>query len=277
MEVRYTCDPQGYKRMTSDELRKMFLIDYLFEAGKVNLAYTDTDRAIVGGAVPTDKPLELLSSKKEMAADYFAQRREIGIFNVGANGSIIADGVEYKLKKYDCLYIGKGTKKIEFTSEQASDPAYFYLVSYPATMEYPCSLIKYEDVEPLKLGASESLNKRRLHKYIYPGRFPTNQLVMGFTTLETGSGWNTMPPHTHQRRTEIYMYFDIKPDALVFHFMGEPDETRHLVVRDKQVTISPSYSIHTGSGTSNYSFIWAMGGENQDFDDMDGFSINDLK
>jgi 5-keto 4-deoxyuronate isomerase len=276
MEVRYTTSPQGYKRMNSEELRKMFLIENLFKEGEVNLVYTDTDRAIVGAAVPLNKALALLSSKKEMAADYFTERREIGVFNIGEKGNVAADGKEYELSKYDCLYIGKGTKSIEFSSIDDKNPAYFYLVSYPASAVYPTVLIKHSEVEPLKLGSTETLNKRRLHKYIYPDRVKSNQLVMGFTTLEEGSGWNTMPPHTHQRRTEIYMYFEIKPDALVFHFMGEPDETRHLIVRDKQVTISPSYSIHTGSGTNNYSFIWAMGGENQAFDDMDGIAIPEL-
>lgn len=277
MEVRYTTDPQGYKRMTTEELRKMFLIDSLFQSGEINLVYTDTDRAIVGSAVPTDKPLQLLSSKKEMAAEYFAERREIGVFNIGAAGKVKTDDTEFSLSKYDCLYIGKGTKTIEFTSDNKDNPAQFYIISYPATTVFPTVLIKHSEVEPLHLGTSETINKRRLYKYIYPDRLKTNQLVMGFTTLEEGSGWNTMPSHTHQRRTEIYMYFEIKPEALVFHFMGEPDETRHLIVRDKQVTISPSYSIHTGAGTSNYSFIWAMGGENQAFDDMDGISISTMQ
>lgn len=277
MEVRYTTDPQGYKRMTTDELRKMFLIDNLFKPGEITLVYTDTDRAIVGSAVPLDKALKLESSKKEMAADYFAERRELGIFNIGSDGIVKAGNEEFTLSKYDCLYIGKGTEFIEFSSIDTNNPAQFYIMSYPASTVFPTVLIKHSEVEPLKLGSSETLNKRRLYKYIYPDRLKSNQLVMGFTTLEEGSGWNTMPPHTHQRRTEIYMYFEIKPEALVFHFMGEPDETRHLIVRDRQVTISPSYSIHTGAGTNNYSFIWAMGGENQAFDDMDGIAISNLE
>ena len=277
MEVRYTTDPQGYKRMTTEELRKMFLIDTLFKNGEINLVYTDTDRAIIGSAVPEDKPLQLQSSKKEMAADYFAQRRELGVFNIGATGKVKAGDNVYELEKYDCLYIGKGTEVIEFSSDDKDNPAQFYIISYPASTVFPTVLIKHSEVEPLHLGATESLNKRRLYKYIYPDRLKSNQLVMGFTTLEEGSGWNTMPSHTHQRRTEIYLYFEIKPEALVFHLMGEPDETRHLVVRDKQATISPSYSIHTGAGTRCYSFIWAMGGENQAFDDMDGIPIDEMQ
>jgi 4-deoxy-L-threo-5-hexosulose-uronate ketol-isomerase len=277
MEVRYTTDPEGYKRMTTEELRKMFLIEDLFKAGEVKLVYTDTDRAILGSAVPVNEPLQLLASKKEMAAEYFTERREAGIFNIGGAGKVKAGGQVFDLVKYDCLYIGKGTKTIEFLSDNPDEPAQFYIISYPAAAEYPTTLVKYTDVEPLKLGSSETLNKRRLHKYIYPDRVKSNQLVMGYTTLEEGSGWNTMPSHTHQRRTEIYLYFDIQQDALVFHFMGEPEETRHLIVKDKQATISPSYSIHTGAGTRNYSFIWAMGGENQAFDDMDGIPIEEMR
>ena len=263
--------------MNSEELRNNFLVDSLFKPGELTLIYTDVDRSIIGSAVPVNKELSLTGSKKETASDYFAERREIGIINIGAKGSVNVDGILYVLEKKDCLYIGKGAKEIKFFSKDPADPSSFYIASYPAHKEYSVKLIKFTDAEKQSLGSSENCNKRVINKYILPGKVESCQLVMGLTEIENGSVWNTFPPHTHQRRTEIYLYFDLKEDSIVFHFMGEEKETRHLIVRDKQAVISPSFSIHSGVGTSNYSFIWGMGGENQVFDDMDGLNLKNIK
>lgn len=277
MEVRYSPDPIGIKKMTTGELRKTFLMDTLFNPGTIEMVYSDIDRSITGSAVPLNNPLKLLASKKEMAADYFAERREIGIINIGGKGKITADGKSYIMDYKDGLYIGRGTKEIEFTSEDISAPAKYYISSYPAHKEYPCNQIKFSEAQPNKLGEAKNANKRTIYKYIYEKGVKSSQLVMGLTELDEGSNWNTMPVHTHQRRSEVYMYFNITEGSCVFHFLGEPNETRHIVVRDGQAVLSPSYSIHSGVGTQNYSFIWSMGGENQDFDDMDWVEMKGLK
>ncbi len=277
MEVRYSPNDLSYRSLETDELRKAFLIDDLFAAGKINMVYFDLDRAIVGGAVPGKKPLSLVGSKKEMAADAFAQRREIGIFNVGSPGKIRADGKEFAVGYKDAVYVGMGTKEISLSSDNASRPAYFYFVSYPAHASYPTSLVKFGEVFSAKLGSQKEANSRTLNRYIHSEGVKSAQLVMGLTELDEGSVWNTMPSHTHQRRTEIYFYFNVEDKAAVFHVMGEPSETRHIVVRDKQAVISPSWSIHSGVGTKNYSFIWAMGGENQQFEDMDNVEMSSIK
>jgi 4-deoxy-L-threo-5-hexosulose-uronate ketol-isomerase len=277
MEVRHSADVNSYKRMTTDELRKSFLVEGLFNEGQVQTIYSDVDRAIIGSAVPVDSPLELKSSKKEMAADYFAERREIGIINIGESGSIIADEKEYNLNYKDALYIGRGTKKIIFKSNGSNKPAKFYFVSYPSHKEYKTTGINFQDVEPVSLGSSKDANKRTINKYIHLNGIKSSQLVMGLTELNEGSVWNTMPAHTHIRRSEIYMYFNLENDSVVFHMMGEPSETRSLVIRNGQAVISPSWSIHCGAATKNYSFIWAMGGENQVFEDMDPVKMETLK
>lgn len=277
MKVQHTNDPFTYKSMDSDELRKNFLVESLFDKNKVNLVYTDTDRAIIGSAVPVKKELQLLSSKKEMSSDYFMERREAGIINIGGKGSVTADGKKYDLSAKDFIYIGRGIKDVKFKSSSSENPAKFYLISYPAHTSYPVTLVKAKDADKVNLGSDENANKRILCKYIHPKRVKSCQLVMGFTELEKGSIWNTFPPHTHIRRSEIYMYFDMDKDSMVFHFMGVENETRHLVIRNEEAVISPSFSIHCGAGTSNYSFVWAMGGENQDFDDMDFTNLNFLK
>jgi 4-deoxy-L-threo-5-hexosulose-uronate ketol-isomerase len=277
LEVRYTYNPDYYKRMNSEELRKNFLVDSLFKPGELNLIYTDVDRSIIGSAVPVNKALALIGSKKETASEYFVERREVGIINIGSEGSVNVDGILYALENKDCLYIGKGAKEIKFYSRNPDDPSFFYIVSYPAHKEFPVKLVKYSDAEKQSLGSSENCNKRVISKYILPGKVESCQLVMGLTEIENGSVWNTFPPHTHQRRTEIYLYFNLKNDSMVFHFMGEEKETRHIIVRDKQAVISPSFSIHSGVGTVNYSFIWGMGGENQVFDDMDGLNLKNIK
>jgi len=277
MEVRYSPDPIGIKRMTTGELRKTFLIDNLFNPGRIEMVYSDIDRSITGSAVPLDNPLKLLASIKEMASDYFAERREIGIINIGGIGKIIADGKSYSIEYKDGLYLGRGTKEIEFLSVNSKMPAKYYITSYPAHKEYPCNQIKFSEAQPNKLGDAKNANKRTIYKYIHEKGVKSCQLVMGLTELEEGSNWNTMPVHTHQRRSEVYMYFNLSESSSVFHFLGEPNETRHIVVRNGQAVLSPSYSIHSGVGTQNYSFIWSMGGENQDFDDMDWVNMKDLK
>jgi 4-deoxy-L-threo-5-hexosulose-uronate ketol-isomerase len=277
LEVRYTYNPDYYKNMNSDELRNNFLIDSLFKPDELNLIYTDVDRSIIGSAVPINKELSLKGSKKETASEYFAERREVGIINIGSNGSVYVDGVLFELGNKDCLYIGKGAKEIKFNSKNPADPSLFYISSYPAHKEFPVKLIRYSDAEKQLLGSVENCNKRVINKYILPGKVESCQLVMGLTEIEKGSVWNTFPPHTHQRRTEIYLYFDLKDESMIFHFMGEEKETRHIIVRDKQAVISPSFSIHSGVGSSNYSFIWGMGGENQVFDDMDSLNLKNIK
>ncbi len=277
MEVRCAPNPSAARMIGTDELRKEFMIEKLFVPGAVNMVYSDVDRAIIGGALPTDSPLELLASKKEMAADYFCERREVGILNIGGNGTVTADGVQYPMESKDVLYVGKGVKSVTFSSETSTTPAVFYFISYPAHTGYPTTLKKYKDADPTKLGSEKDSNKRTIYKYIHTNGIKSCQLVMGMTELDEGSIWNTMPSHTHLRRSEVYLYFNVKPEGIVFHMMGEPHETRHIVMRNQQAVISPSWSIHSGAGTGNYSFIWAMGGENQEFGDMDVIPMDVLK
>lgn len=277
MDVRFAPNPTTTKTLTTDLLRNEFLVESIFVSGKITTLYSDVDRAIIGGAMPAGSPLELLASKKEMASDYFCERREIGILNIGGKGTINADGHIYPMELKDVLYIGKGVKTITFASDNSDVPALFYFISYPAHTSYPVSHAKFSQAEPQKLGSEKDSNKRTIYKYIHPNGIKSCQLVMGMTELEEGSIWNTMPSHTHLRRSEVYLYFNLKQDAVIFHMMGEPNETRHVVVRNQQAVISPSWSIHSGAGTSNYSFIWAMGGENQEFGDMDAIAMNTLR
>jgi 4-deoxy-L-threo-5-hexosulose-uronate ketol-isomerase len=259
-------------------MRDNFLLDHLFKKGKIDMVYVHVDRAIVGSAVPTMKKLELKASKKELAAGYFAERREIGVINIGKNSGIVkVDDKQYQMKKLDGLYIGRGHQSIQFRSKSPEDPAYFYFVSYPAHKEYPTTLVKQEDAASVNLGSTKGANQRTIYKYIHPEGIKSCQLVMGFTVLEEGSVWNTMAAHTHERRSEIYMYFSLPKNGIVCHIMGEPQETRHLMVRNREAVISPSWSIHSGAGTSNYSFVWSMGGENQAFDDMDGVDMERIR
>ncbi len=275
MDFLYTADRERYRRMKSNELREAYLIDNLFVPGEVTLCYTDVERSIVGSAVPVDEALTL-PIHKELASDFFTQRREIGVINIGSPGKIVVDGETFGLDNRDSLYIGRGSKDVEFISVSGNEPAQFYFVSYPAHTEYPTKLVKKSEANRLEMGSREECNDRVINQSILPGLVDTCQIVMGFTELAVGSNWNTMPVHTHRRRTEVYMYFDLADDQCVFHFMGEPDETRALVVRNGQAVASPSWSIHSGVGTRNYTFIWAMGGENQDFPDMDHVDMKDL-
>ncbi|TAK54083.1 MAG: 5-dehydro-4-deoxy-D-glucuronate isomerase [Bacteroidetes bacterium] len=276
MNVRFSSDPNLYRTMTQGELRASFLIDSLFTPDNIPLVYSDVDRSIIGSAVPVSGQLQLLSSKKEMAAEYFTERREIGIINIGDEGIVTTDGEQHELAHKDGLYIGRGTKEILFASKLPSSPAEFYLMSYPAHAEFPTAYIRCSETEPTTLGSQKDANKRTIYKYIHPRGVKSCQLVMGLTELEEGSVWNTMPPHTHLRRSEVYMYFNLAPSAMVVHLMGKPDETKHIVMRNKQAVISPSWSIHAGGGTQAYSFIWAMGGENQVFEDIDPVRVEEL-
>jgi len=276
METRQAPDFARYQRLTTAELRAGYMIEKLFQPGAVQLVYTDVDRAVIGGIVPTGQKLALGTSK-ELASTYFAERREIGIMNIGGAGSIAVDDKEFRLQKRDCLYIGRGSQKIEFASIDPKSPAWFYLVSYPAHTAHPTALVTPKNAEPSNLGSQRDANQRTIHKYIHLNGIKSCQLVMGFTELKEGSIWNTMPPHTHMRRTEIYLYFDVGEDAVVFHTMGPANETRHLIVRNGEAVLSPPWSMHCGAGTRAYSFIWAMGGENQEFADMDQIKVEQLK
>jgi 4-deoxy-L-threo-5-hexosulose-uronate ketol-isomerase len=277
MDVRYSTDPERFKTMPAESLRAMFLIDNLFTFDEVPMTYSDIDRSITGSAVPKTKTLALLASKKEMAAEYFAERREIGIINIGGTGSIGVDGNVFVLGPKDALYIGRGARTVEFKSAKESDPAKFYFVSYPAHKEFPAVLVHFADADRSSLGSGQDSNKRTINRLIHAGGVKSCQLVMGLTELEQGSVWNTMPSHTHQRRSEVYMYFNIQQDAVVVHFMGQPEETRHMIIRNGQAVLNPSWSIHSGVGTRSYSFIWAMGGENQAFNDMDDVPMSLLR
>ena len=276
MDVRNANNPQDVKYYDTTRLRQEFLIDDLFQADAVKTVYSHIDRIITGSAVPTAKPLGLPSGDA-LHAKSFLERRELGVINIGGAGSITVDGTKYELRHKDGLYIGMGAGDVTFESTDANAPAMFYFNSAPAHKQYPTVLIKPEDCAKVELGSQEASNHRTICKYILPGQVESCQLVMGMTNLMPGNVWNTMPCHTHDRRMEVYLYFNLSEDAVVFHYMGEPSETRHIVVRNRQAVISPSWSIHSASGTQGYSFIWGMVGENQAFDDMDAVSMQALK
>ena len=276
MNNHRTSSIETYPNFCTEDLRDSYVLDYLFTAGELQLTYTDLDRAIVGSAVPTDSALPLPAGD-QLRADFFCQRRELGVINLGASGTITVDGTSYPMANRECLYIGRGSQEVSFSSDDASSPAQFYLLSYPAHADYPTTHAKIEDANKLELGSQADANERHLFQYIHENGIRSCQLVMGFTVLKNGSVWNTMPPHTHDRRSEVYCYFDIAEGHQVAHFMGEPQETRVLWMQEKHVALSPSWSIHCGAGTNSYAFVWGMGGENQRFDDMDGFPITDLR
>lgn len=276
MKFRSIPDMIRSESMNSAELRSSYLLDDLFQPGKFSAVYLDNERTIIGGAVASDQPLQL-GNPEMLRADYFCQRREMAVMNIGGSGSVTVDGSSYAMQFRDALYIGRGAKEVAFQSDVADTPARFYLVSYPAHQQYPTRHGSIADAEPLHLGSKEAANERTIFKYIFKGGIESCQLVMGFTEMAPGSVWNTMPAHKHLRRSEVYLYFNLDDDAAVFHFMGRPQETRHLLVRNEQAVFSPPWSIHAGSGTKNYSFIWAMGGENRDYTDMDAVSIDDLR
>lgn len=275
MEIRNAINPKDLKTHPTDRMREEFLIQNLFAPGATKLVYSHVDRIIVAGVCPVE-PLAL-ENFKEMGAAYFLERREMGIINIGPPGAVKVDGVAYNLATRDGLYIGKGTREIIFSSADPKNPAHFYFNSAPAHQTYPVQKIEISTAEPSRLGSLNESNQRTIYKYIHPQGVQSCQLVMGMTILEPGSVWNTMPCHTHDRRMEVYLYFNMEPEAVVFHLMGEPNETRHLVVRNEEAVISPSWSIHSGVGTRNYTFIWGMVGENQTFSDMDGVAMNTLR
>lgn len=277
VENRYDSNPKDVKGFDTTRLREEFLIETLFAPDELVTVYSHTDRYIVGSAVPVSKELKLEADFKQIGADYFLERREVGIINVGGEGSVTADGDTYEIGVNECLYIGLGVKDVFFKSANGDSPAKFYLVSTPAHKAYPTKKAGEGEAIKANLGSLDSSNERTINKYILPGGIESCQLVMGITHLAPGSMWNTMPCHTHNRRSEVYLYFNMPENAAVFHFMGDPQETRHLVVRNEQAILSPSWSIHSGVGTNNYTFCWAMGGENQLFDDMDGVDMKDLK
>ena len=269
-------DAERTRRLTTDELRAGFLVTDLFSPGRVVTRHVDLDRAVLVGAVPLAAPLRL-DAPESMHAAFFTERRELGLLNIGGAGSVTVDGRRHALDSTDVLYVGRSSREIVLASDDAAQPARFYGVSYPAHADYPTARITRSEAQASELGGAATANARRLAKYIHGGGAASAQLVMGVTTLAPGSVWNTMPSHTHARRTEIYLYFDLAADAAVIHLMGEPGETRHLVVRDGDVVLSPDWSIHSGCGTSRYAFCWAMGGENQDFADMQAVDMRELK
>ncbi|MCL4109540.1 UNVERIFIED_CONTAM: hypothetical protein GTU68_038935 [Idotea baltica] len=275
MEQRYESNPREVEMMNTEELRENFLIEEIFEEGEANFVYSHYDRMVVGGVVPSKKEISL-DTFDELKSEYFLERREIGIINVGGAGRITADGEVFDLDKLSCLYLGKGTKEVNFASTNAKDPSSFYCFSAPAHKELPAKLFSKADALPVTLGSSETANERTIYKYIHNDGIDSCQVVMGLTVMHKGSVWNTMPAHTHDRRSEIYLYFDVPENHGIMHFMGEPQQTRHMWVQNNQAIISPPWSIHSGSGTSSYSFIWAMAGENKDFTDMDFLELNDI-
>lgn len=273
---RYASAPRDFKTYDTSRLREEFLIDHLMETDAIVLVYSHFDRFITGSAVPKNASLKL-ETVDALKASYFLERRELGIINVGEAGSVIVDGVTFTLEHKEALYVGQGNKEVIFSSKNSDTPAQFYINSTPAHKSYPTKKIGKEDVETIELGSPETANARTLRKYIVNSVVEVCQLQMGMTTLKPGSSWNTMPPHVHDRRMEVYFYFEIDANQAVCHFMGEPQETRHIWMANHQAVISPPWSIHSGSGTSSYSFIWGMAGENLDYGDMDHCKINELK
>lgn len=274
-ETRYASSPQGVKKYDTNQLREEFLIENLFEADKINLVYSHYDRFITGGALPLSKSIDL-ETIDPLKAPYFLERRELGVINIGESGTVSVDGKEYVLNHREALYVGQGNKKVAFSSASEKNPAKFYLNSTPAHKAYPIKKIGTDDVEVIELGSPETANARTLRKYIVNSVVDVCQLQMGMTTLKSGSSWNTMPAHVHDRRMEVYFYFEVPEDQAVCHFMGQPQETRHIWMQNNQAVISPPWSIHSGSGTASYSFIWGMAGENLDYGDMDVAKITEL-
>ena len=280
MDIRYSANQKDFKRYTTEEVRKEFLIENLFKADEVTAVYSHVDRMVTFGCMPVNSevPLEKgIDVWHNFGTKFILERREIGIFNLGGDGSITADGKTYELGYKDCLYITMGTKEVKFKSKDSGKPAKFYMVSAPAHRAFETKLLTIKDANKVPCGDAATSNKRTINQFIHPDVLETCQLSMGMTALDVGSVWNTMPSHTHERRMEIYMYFEVPEDQVVFHMMGQGQETRHIVMQNEQAVISPSWSIHSGAGTSNYTFIWAMGGENQEFDDMDEIPTNELR
>ncbi len=279
MYINYNSNPVDAKQYDTTRLREEFLTEDLFKKNELTVVYSHIDRLVAMGACPTDKPLKLADwiENKAFGTDFFLERREIGILNLGGTAEVRTNGESYVLEHLDALYLGKGEDGIEFVSLESDLEPALYCLSAPAHHTYPSRIIRRSDAKQVELGSQENANERVINQYVHPDVLPTCQLCMGVTHLQPGSVWNTMPAHTHERRMEAYLYFNVKPSQVVFHFMGEPSETRHIIVRDKQFVLSPSWSIHSGCGTQNYSFVWGMVGENQTFDDMDFIDMNTVK
>ncbi|MCA1292924.1 5-dehydro-4-deoxy-D-glucuronate isomerase [Paenibacillus sp. alder61] len=277
MKRRYASHPNEVKQFDTARLRQEFHIPTLFTPDRLELVLTHEDRMIIGGAAPVREDVKLEVDLKELGVAYFLERRELGVINVGGPGSIVVDGAAYELEHKDCLFVGMGSKEVIFKSKDAANPAKFYLNSAPAHKSFPTAKTTLAEAESGALGSIENSNERTIHRFIHENGIQSSQLVMGMTQLKTGNMWNTMPAHVHPRRMEAYMYFDLPEDAVVFHLMGEPNETRHIVMRNEQAVISPSWSIHSGVGTSNYTFIWGMAGDNKAYADMDAVPMKDLK
>lgn len=280
VDIRYSTGKEAFSRMNTEELRKEFLVKDIFRADDISCVYSHIDRIVVLGAMPVSKSVDLqknIDPMKDFGVDYLLQRRELGIINIGGNGKVIADGKSFDIIHFDGLYIGAGTKSVQFTSDDPANPAKFYMTSAPAHCTYPTKHIKFAESKHVPAGKAEDSNLRTINQYIHPDVLDTCQLSMGLTHLEPGSVWNTIPAHTHERRMEVYFYFEIPENQVVFHFMGEPSETRHIVMQNDEAVINPSWSIHSGAGTSNYTFIWAMCGENRTYTDQDWLNTADLR
>lgn len=276
MEIRYASNNKDAKNYDTQRLRDEYLIENLFMENEIKLVYSHIDRIIVGGIFPITEKIKLKGGK-ELGSNFFLERRELGVINIGGSGIIILDNEEFILNNKDAIYIGLGIKEVFFKSLDIKNPAKFYLNSAPAHCKYPTALITLEKARKLKMGDISTSNKRIINQYIHPDVCKSCQLVMGMTVLEDGSVWNSMPTHTHDRRMEVYFYFDMNENTRIFHFMGEPNETRHIIMKNEEAVISPSWSIHSGAGTASYTFIWGMAGENQTFTDMDHIEMKDLR
>ena len=280
MDIRYSTGKEPFKRMNTTELRDEFLITNIFKDNDVSAVYSHVDRIVTMGVKPVNETVKLdknIDSWKNFGVNYLLERRELGTINIGGKGKVIADGVTYDMDHLDGLYLPKGTKEVSFSSDDPKEPAKFYICTTPAHTEFPAKLIPLKDAIHKHLGSQATSNERTINQYIHPDVLDTCQLSMGLTHLEEGSVWNTMPVHTHERRMEVYFYFDVPEDQVVFHFMGEPNETRHIIMHNEEAVINPSWSIHSGCGTSNYTFIWAMCGENRAYDDQDWIKTENLR
>ncbi len=275
MQVRFEHSPAEVSKMDTQQLRAAFLIDDLVRADYLHTVYTHYDRIIISGVKPVEEAV-VLENIAELRSEFFLERREMGIINVGGSGTVEANGVAYELEKLSCLYVSRGTKEVRFLSKDANDPASYFIMSTLAHASYPTRVMHKEEAAPIALGGVETANKRTVYKYIHLDGIRSCQLVMGLTVLEKGSVWNSVPPHTHTRRTEVYFYFDLPEDQRLFHYMGQPQETRHIVMKNNEAVVSPPWSVHFGSGTSNYGFIWGMAGENQVYSDMDAAPVVEL-
>jgi 4-deoxy-L-threo-5-hexosulose-uronate ketol-isomerase len=280
MDIRYSTGKEAFKHMTTEELRKEFLIQDIFTSDEVSGVYSHIDRIVTMGAMPVSGKLDLeknIDAMSDFGVDYFLQRRELGIINIGGDGTVEADGVTYDLVHFDGLYLPMGTKRVSFSSKDGAEPAKFYMSSTPAHQAFPAKHIVFAEAKHVSAGSAADSNKRTINQYIHPDVLDTCQLSMGLTQLDEGSVWNTMPAHTHERRMEVYFYFDIREKQALLHLFGEPQQTRHVMVGNEEAVINPSWSIHSGVGTSNYTFIWSMCGENRTYTDMDWVATEELR